>query len=77
MEKRPSGLECTGCGLFFAGMGAFDRHRTGTYQPLTRRCMNATEMLASGLVLQDDVWRIPLDERAREQLARLRLSVGV
>jgi hypothetical protein len=71
------GHECTGCGLFFSGMTAFDRHRTGTYQPLTRRCMNATEMLVAGLVLRNDVWRLPISDERREQLARLRLSVEV
>lgn len=65
------GHECTGCGLFFSSVSAFDKHRTGTYQPNTRRCMNASEMLAAGLVLKNDVWGFPLDEKARAYFERL------
>lgn len=71
-DKKPSGCECTGCGLFFSGMTAFDKHRIGSYQPNTRRCMNASEMLGAGLVLRNDVWGLPITEEQREQLASLR-----
>lgn len=82
--KKPSGHECTGCGLFFSGMTAFDKHRVGSYgdpiyskgrlmgyTPHSRRCMNASEMLAAGLVLKNDVWGFPLDEKARAYFERL------
>ena len=71
MDKKPSGYECCACGLFFRGMTAFDRHRTGSYRPGDRRCMNASEMLAAGLVLKNDVWGFPLDEKARDYFERL------
>lgn len=71
------GYECRGCGLYFSGMTAFDKHRVGSYQPNERRCMNASEMLAAGLVLKNDVWGLPISEERREQLARLRLSAEV
>ena len=72
MDKKPSGYECCACGLFFRGMTAFDRHRTGSYRPGDRRCMCTSEMLASGLILKNDVWGLPISEEKREQLARLR-----
>lgn len=75
MKDKPSGLECTGCGLYFRGLAAFDKHRVGSYQPMTRRCMTASEMLQSGLVLKNDVWGFPMTEQARAYFERLKLSV--
>lgn len=65
------GHECTACGLFFSSVSAFDRHRTGTYQPNTRRCMCASEMLAAGLILRNDVWGFPMTDQARTYFERL------
>jgi len=39
------------CGLHFTSVHAFDKHRTGTYQPNERRCMTTEEMLEAGMVL--------------------------
>lgn len=41
---------CAACGEHFHSVGAFDMHRTGTYQPLTRRCLSPDEMRSAGRV---------------------------
>lgn len=43
---------CKSCHRSFSGQGAFDSHRTGTYEPNTRRCLTDKEMEESGR------WRI-------------------
>ena len=59
MSGRPCNL-CRSCGLDFASIRAFDRHRVGTHaytfaeglaQGLKdgRRCLDPNEMLASGM----------------------------
>jgi hypothetical protein len=59
---------CSGCGTDFASVSAFDRHRVGKFEPLERRCMDETEMVAAGLELDPrGRWRIAADaERIRQ-----------
>lgn len=45
---------CSGCGEHFHSVGAFDKHRTGTYQPLARRCLSTDEMRDTGMVQRAD-----------------------
>jgi hypothetical protein len=40
---------CTVCHQTFTGTKAGDKHRTGTYVPLARRCLTADEMRAKGM----------------------------
>ena len=82
-------LECTGCGLLYAGIAAFDKHRVGSYgEPVyqgnrligytapRRRCMNASEMIAAGLVLKNDVWRLPISDQARAYFERMKAGTS-
>lgn len=52
--------QCAGCGELFNSVGAFDKHRTGSYGipdpakpdsylPAKRRCLNAEEMAKLGM----------------------------
>ena len=45
--------KCQKCGLYFTSASAFDKHRTGEYQPDERRCMSTEEMADKGMVLND------------------------
>ena len=51
VRKKLSGdrCQCSTCGEYFNSTHAFDRHRTGAYEPLERRCLTATEMEARGM----------------------------
>lgn len=40
---------CTACHETFTGTSAGDRHRTGTYAPMARRCLTLDEMRTAGL----------------------------
>ena len=53
--------QCPGCGKLFNSIGAFDKHRTGSYGMLRkgtkdgymeakRRCLDESDMLASGML---------------------------
>ncbi len=50
-RKKFSGdrCRCPMCGEYFNSTRAFDRHRTGTYQPLERRCLTTAEMEVRGM----------------------------
>jgi len=50
------GGKCGGCCGTYYGMGAWDRHRTGTYTPDERRCRSADEMRALGMWTDDNGW---------------------
>lgn len=52
---------CSGCDKIFAGMRAFDAHRTGSHDARTRHCLTTKEMTAMGMT-QDDKgwWTLPL-----------------
>ena len=51
VRKKLSGdrCRCPTCGEYFNSTRAFDRHRTGTYQPLERRCLTTAEMEVRGM----------------------------
>jgi hypothetical protein len=76
---------CRGCGVDFASVSAFDRHRTGSYEYTFeqgfeldpphedgRRCLDADEMLVSGMAPDTrGRWTIVADvERARRGFAK-------
>ena len=42
--------QCPTCQELFNSTGVFDRHRTGTYTPNTRRCLTVSEMTAKGML---------------------------
>lgn len=42
------GTLCNSCGKLFTGTTAFDKHRTGRYEPLQRRCLSDHEMHRRG-----------------------------
>lgn len=55
-KLRPgsAACRCASCGLYFAGLKGFDRHRTGPYLPPgARRCRTLDEMAAMGYVMTD------------------------
>ena len=61
--------QCASCGVVFAGLRAFDRHRTGDFglsseNPNGRRCRSAGEMQSSGMELSSQgLWRIMASSR--------------
>ena len=78
---------CRSCRTDFAGISAFDRHRTGTHEYLYvdgldrgvedgRRCLDAGEMNDLGMdVDRNGRWHIPPSPVERERLATLSLSI--
>ena len=50
LRLRGNQSACSACGEVFWSVGAFDRHRIGKYSPLSRRCLEADEMRAAGMV---------------------------
>lgn len=49
--------QCQGCKAYFNSTHAFEKHRVGEHGK-DRRCLNADEMRAKGMVLGDDeFWR--------------------
>jgi len=48
-KLRGDRCQCTVCGELFNSTHAFDKHRTGTYSPLARRCLTVAEMTARGM----------------------------
>lgn len=51
----------SGCCQNFASLHAFDRHRTGKFDPPARRCLTTDELLANGWAKTGpyDSWRTP------------------
>jgi hypothetical protein len=54
MKLTGSRCQCSlppykGCGEYFNSTRAFDKHRTGSYAALQRRCLSAAEMTARGM----------------------------
>lgn len=47
---------CRTCRRTFAGIVAFDTHRTGSFTPLARRCMTVAEMRAAGMTQNEKGW---------------------
>ena len=48
-KLRGNRCQCQGCFEYFNSEAAFNLHRTGTYQPLTRRCLSTEEMQELGM----------------------------
>ena len=68
---------CAACGEYFQHPNAFEKHRVGTYQPDTRRCLTAAEMDAQGFERDPRGNRkTPLSARKRAQLAALKTRVA-
>lgn len=47
---------CSGCNQVFAGIVAFDAHRTGKYTRKHRRCLTPIEMIARGMTHNAKGW---------------------
>lgn len=47
---------CGACKQYFRSVTAFEKHRVGTFRPLARRCLDASEMLALGMQLRGSYW---------------------
>lgn len=43
--------QCPSCGLPFNSTAAFDKHRSGTFTPPARVCLDPTVMLEMGMAL--------------------------
>jgi hypothetical protein len=78
---------CTGCGVDFSSVKAFDAHRVGVHaydfaegletdppREDGRRCLDEQEMLEAGLELDTDTgrWCVPTDEKDAARFAVLR-----
>ena len=46
MILRGQRNQCPSCEKFFNSNASFDKHRTGTFEPPTRRCMTTEEMIS-------------------------------
>lgn len=66
--------QCPTCSELFNSTTAFDKHRTGAYEPDERRCLSVAEMQARGFTRPDGYWRSPASKQQAERLARLRQS---
>jgi hypothetical protein len=47
---------CRACGQYFKSVFAFEKHRTGTFRPMARRCRTEFEMRAVGMALRGAFW---------------------
>jgi hypothetical protein len=66
---------CVACGLDFASVAAFDRHRVGRHDPDERRCLDLPEILAAGMELDSrGRYRIQLTAADQERLSALKAS---
>lgn len=45
---------CSGCGLYFFTLQAFDEHRIGSYTRKARRCLPVDQMLRRGFTQRPD-----------------------
>ena len=65
--------QCAACEEYFNSNHAFDRHRIGSFEPDTRRCLTAAEMEAMKFgKTKDDFWLCPVSLKDRERLNHLR-----
>jgi hypothetical protein len=62
--RYPARSECSGCGEVFAGLPAFDEHRTGSFRQGNRRCMTRREMQEHGFVRDEKGWWTLLTQEA-------------
>lgn len=69
---------CGACGKRFSGLGGFDAHRVGRHTSehphYGRRCLGMFELSARAWSRSDpgDIWRMPVSNSRRAQLAQLR-----
>jgi hypothetical protein len=69
--KNPANY-CCGCGLDFASVTAFDKHRVGKHDPDERRCLDVAEILNAGMELDPrGRYRLILTDAKREALSAL------
>ncbi len=47
---------CRACNQTFNSVRSFDFHRTGTYEPMRRRCLSVEEMVALGMTQNAKGW---------------------
>lgn len=47
---------CRACGEYFKSVFAFEKHRTGTFRPLARRCLSEDEMRNKGMLKRGEFW---------------------
>ena len=45
--------QCAACGEYFNSVGAFEKHRTGSHQKDSRRCLKADEMEKAGMFCRE------------------------
>jgi hypothetical protein len=80
---------CRCCGLDFASVEAFNKHRVGTHEythdeglavgrPDGRRCLAPTELSAAGMELDPrGRWRMALSDAERTRLQQLENARGI
>ena len=67
--------QCAACEEYFNSTHAFTKHRVGSFEPDTRRCLTVAEMEAKTFSkTQDDYWLCPVSPKDRERLNRIRTS---
>ena len=67
--------QCAACEEYFNSNHAFDKHRIGSFEPDTRRCLTVAEMEAMNFrKTKDDFWLSPIAPKDRERLNRIRNS---
>jgi hypothetical protein len=54
---------CATCGEPFQSQTLFDKHRVGTFEPMTRRCLTPDEMREKGWTHDGRTWRGPKKDR--------------
>jgi len=65
--------QCAACEEYFNSTHAFTKHRVGSFEPDTRRCLTVAEMEAKTFSkTQDDFWLCPVTLKDRERLNRIR-----
>ncbi|MDQ3185719.1 MAG: hypothetical protein M3Q16_04515, partial [Pseudomonadota bacterium] len=62
----------------FYSLGAFDRHRTGSFNDGTRRCLTVVEMRERNFgKSKDGYWLAPIAKKDRERLLSLRAGKNI
>jgi len=65
--------QCAACEEYFNSTHAFTKHRVGSFEPDTRRCLTAAEMEAMKFgKTKDDFWLCPVSPKDWERLNRMR-----
>jgi len=73
---RGDRCQCPACLELFNSARAFDYHRRGSFEPLTRRCLTVAEMAAAGMALNPPGFWVTETraKRARRDIGRARGS---